>query len=375
MLRLGCRYLEVWAEEPIELEYAGLIRQYYPATEKKVKLDSEEDERIYRLCVNTLKLSMMEHYVDCPWREQAFYAFDSRNQMLSGYYAFEDMNSEYARANLILISKDDREGGLLSICYPTGVETAIPSFSLHYFTAVLEYFDHTKDTELLRCVYPKLVSMINVFHGNIRDGLVHTFPGRSHWNFYDWSEHLDGSEGRGGEGEWDSVINMLYIMALRSLERISEALGESFELKGEADTVSENVRRAFYDKESGLFSFRIGKDDHTELANSLAILSGVAKVGERKEICEKILSGKTTASSLSLKCFLYDALLLTDEEKYRDVILFEIRKNYNYMLECGASTAWETIKGKDDFGGAGSLCHGWSAIPVYYYNKFGMVKK
>jgi hypothetical protein len=168
---------------------------------------------------------------------------------------------------------------------------------------------------------------------------------------------------------------MLYIMALRSLERISEALGESFELKGEADTVSENVRRAFYDKESGLFSFRIGKDDHTELANSLAILSGVAKVGEKKEICEKILSGKTTASSLSLKCFLYDALLMTDEEKYRDVILSEIRKNYNYMLECGASTAWETIKGKDDFGGAGSLCHGWSAIPVYYYNKFGMVKK
>ena len=33
---------------------------------------------------------MMEHYVDTPWREQCLYAFDARNQMLCGYYAFEN---------------------------------------------------------------------------------------------------------------------------------------------------------------------------------------------------------------------------------------------------------------------------------------------
>lgn len=31
---------------------------------------------------------MHEHYEDYPWREQALYAFDSRNQALYGYYAF-----------------------------------------------------------------------------------------------------------------------------------------------------------------------------------------------------------------------------------------------------------------------------------------------
>ena len=38
------------------------------------------------------------------------------------------------------------------------------------------------------------------------------------------------------------------------------------------------------------------------------------------------------------------------------------------MLDCGATTFWETEKGAADFEGAGSLCHGWSAFPIYFLN-------
>jgi len=37
------------------------------------------------------------------------------------------------------------------------------------------------------------------------------------------------------------------------------------------------------------------------------------------------------------------------------------------MLYAGATSFWETEMGEADFSGAGSLCHGWSAAPVYYY--------
>jgi hypothetical protein len=37
------------------------------------------------------------------------------------------------------------------------------------------------------------------------------------------------------------------------------------------------------------------------------------------------------------------------------------------MLFAGATSFWETGRGGDDFDRAGSLCHGWSALPVYYY--------
>ena len=40
---------------------------------------------------------------------------------------------------------------------------------------------------------------------------------------------------------------------------------------------------------------------------------------------------------------------------------------FGKMMDAGATSFWETEKGEADFGGAGSLCHGWSALPVYFY--------
>ena len=72
--------------------------------------------------------------------------------------------------------------------------------------------------------------------------------------------------------------------------------------------------------------------------------------------------------------FKYDALLAVNAEKYGEYVLADIDKNYTYMLENGATSFWETILGAADFGGAGSLCHGWAAAPILYYHKLGVVK-
>ena len=62
---------------------------------------------------------MHEHYEDCPWREQALYAMDSRNQMLCGYYVFQ--NKEFAASSLRLLALGQREDGLLELCAPARV--------------------------------------------------------------------------------------------------------------------------------------------------------------------------------------------------------------------------------------------------------------
>ena len=43
-----------------------------------------------------------------------------------------------------------------------------------------------------------------------------------------------------------------------------------------------------------------------------------------------------------MKCFKYDALLLTDKEKWQGHVLDEIRKDYKKMLDAGATSVWET---------------------------------
>ena len=73
--------------------------------------------------------------------------------------------------------------------------------------------------------------------------------------------------------------------------------------------------------------------------------------------------------TLSMMMYKYQALLDFDEENI-DYVLKDIDEKWGYMLFNNATTFWETIKGADDFGGAGSLCHAWSAIPVYFYKRY-----
>ena len=365
MLRLGCRYLEIYTEAPIEMEYIGLIPQVYSVAEKKVVLQDALDQKIYDACVNSLKLCMMEHYVDTPWREQCLYVYDSRNQALCGYQVFENGNADYVRANLKLISQDRREDDLLAICYPCGMDLTIPSFSLYYFLQVNEYLKYTGDLSLAEEVYDKLISVLNVFIRNRKDGLVLKFEGKNHWNFYDWSQYLDGDLHETEDAVPDLMINVLFILALQNLKEIDEKLGKAFAYEPLLNESKKCTREAFYNSATGLFSMAIGGSDYTVLGNSLAIRAGLTTQKENEYICEKIANGDLSDCSLSMKGFKFDALLATDKAKWQGHVRDEIRNDYGKMVENG-NTVWETSDGASAFDNAGSLCHGWSSIPILY---------
>ena len=364
MLRFACRYLKVTSDKPVKINYIGIIPQFYPVTPKECTLEGK-DKEIYDICLNTLKLSMMEHYVDCPWREQCLYAFDSRNQMLSGYYAFEGGNLDYVKSNLLLISKDRRSDGLLSICSPSGVDLTIPSFSLYYLISVKEYIEHSGDTKITEQVGDKLKEILNTFLQNTKDGLVYKHTGNCHWNFYDWSPHADGSLWNSEASVPNALITALTILGLKSYREICKLCTLPFEFSQNLEEISKRAKEEFFDFQSGLFLTEKGGHP-TELVNALSVVAGLATQAESEKIAEYLSKKELISCSLSMKCFVYDALILTDKEKYKDFILNDIRANYSPMIATG--TVWETVDGKDAFDGAGSLCHGWSSTPIYYYN-------
>jgi len=339
-----------------------------------VCMDREDDHRIYDICVNTLKLCMMEHYVDCPWREQCLYVFDSRNQMLCGYYAFEQGNRMYARANHKLISMDTRADDLLSICYPCGDDLTIPSFALYWFMSVREYLDYTGDATLAEECYEKLIRIAEAFLDNQKDGLICRFSGRQNWNFYDWSEGLSGDLRNSESAEPDLMINCLFINALQELERICAAIGKDFAYATELEDIKARTAAYFYHPESGLFSFDGKSAFYHSLPNALALRVGLAKGEAAEKICRELAAGRLAEASLSMKIFIYDALLSADEELYGPVVLEEIRRIYGKMIDADSSTVWETELGAEDFAGAGSLCHGWSAISVWVYHRLKLAR-
>ena len=56
--------------------------------------------------------------------------------------------------------------------------------------------------------------------------------------------------------------------------------------------------------------------------------------------------------------------------QYQDAVLEDIADVWGKMLFAGADTLWEVEDGAAAFEDAGSLCHGWSAAPVYLLYKY-----
>ncbi len=366
--RLGLRYLEITFTKPLSVEYLSVLPTVYPLNKVKRHFENELHQRIYDISVRTLTLCMHDHYEDCPWREQALYAMDGRNQILCGYYAFNEF--EFPRANLYLMSKDDREDGLLSICTPTKGDLTIPSFSLHYFTEVYEYCVYSKDLTLAREILPKLKSVLNVFLDSMKDGLVPRFPNKCHWNFYEWSENLSGCLGKTDDAlVFDGALNCLLSIALSNMQKICELIGAKTDYTPITEKLNQRINEVFFDASDGLYFDDTAKKTKSELVNSLAVLSGAADKAKAERIASMLAEKNTlTPITMSMACFKYDALLATDGKKYKDYLLKDIENRYTPMLNAGATSFWETEKGDADFGNAGSLCHGWSAMPVYYFS-------
>jgi hypothetical protein len=129
--------------------------------------------------------------------------------------------------------------------------------------------------------------------------------------------------------------------------------------------LSDGVLRVLFDAEKEMFMNSSEDNRVSIIGNSLAILAGVGG----KDLAEKLISkrGEITDVTLSMNSYFYDALL-TFGDTYKKYIINDIEEKYGYMLSCSATTFWETIDGWRAFSDAGSLCHGWSALPVYYFD-------
>lgn len=364
--RLGLRYLEIHASETTEVVYASVLPCCYPVKKVKKTFSSSMRQKIYDVSVRTLELCMHDHYEDCPWREQALYTMDSRNQMLCGYYAFNEY--AFAKASLALMAQDCRKDGLLSICAPSKMNLTIPSFSLHFFTQVYEYVRHSGDIGFAREVYPKLISVMDTFLSHMKNGLIPNFLEWYHWNFYEWTTGLSGDRGTGGKTVFDAALNCLLSLALRQFQKISDMVQVPANYADMSKKLNVQINANFFDAQKGVYSNRSGEEKYSELVNALAVLCGAAVGRNAQKICNALTEGKLVPTSLSMLCFKYDALLHTDRGRYAPYVMQDIEKKYSRMLDAGATSFWETENGEADFSGAGSLCHGWSAMPVYYFH-------
>ena len=381
--RLGCRYLQFFVHaKAVTVHYVGIRPTEYPLKHKEYRSGNLLRDTIYRVCQNTLQQCLHEHYEDCPWREQALYCLDSRNQMLCGYYAFGEY--EAPRAALELIALGQREDGLMRLCSPSsGFDAPIPSFSCAFILQMAEYIRHSGDTTLAAQYFDTLERVTDTLLSHRQPcGVLENFYGNGQWNFYEWAPGMEGVIGE-TERRLDAPLSAFCSLALASMADICTALGKTDRAAtyvAARDKLNRAIADVFYNPDAGLFeSFdNIHRGRYSVLTQALCLLCGAVDAAPDTVNPSVMLDVLATngagdyglpvvPNTLSMNSFRFDALLKVDSAKYAPVILDEIDRTYFQMLRAGATSFWETARGAEDFDGAGSLCHGWSALPIYYY--------
>ena len=364
--RSGGRFLQLnftCYDEPLTLYYAGIRPQELPLPEAARFEDGDRlHSRLRQVALNTMKLCMHEHYEDCPWREQALYAYDSRNQALFGYYAWG--NYEFAATSIELLGRGIRPDGLLELCAPARVPVTIQIFSWIWFVEVEEHWLYSGDDRLFRQFEAQMAEMLDRALARRDDatGLCLPPTGREIWNFYEWMPQLD------GHGHWplSALYNLYLVLALRSFEAMSARAGRGGSPK-RSDALLSAVEHAFR-RPDGLFaSYRSGSEltgfhEHT---NALALRLGILLPEQYDRLIHLTEEPSCIPVSTSALPFLVDALYQAGPAGRR-AAAERLTAAFSPMLFTGSDTLWEVAEGAAGFDGAGSLCHAWSSVPVYW---------
>lgn len=370
--RFGARYIQLHIySSSVRIHYAGLKPVEYPLSEPiSFKTGDYLLDKIYCTAVNTLKLCLHEHYEDCPWREQGLYAMDSMVQMLCGYYAFKEI--VMPRAAIELLSKGQRADGLLNLCAPCSFYRTIPSFSLAFISSLWNYYSFSHDKDFIKQMIPVTEKIIVFFVSLInKDGLIANPCGETYWNFFEWTEGL---EGYSNSSEIYSILQSQFIIAAEQYLKMVE-ITESKPVRNNLGEIVSKIRTAsqlFWNDKTNTFRTELNSDKKdTELAQSLMVCANIATSAQKNIILEKLSTEDNgiLPISLSYSIYKYDALM-TEPVQYAKFVKNDIAKIWGSMLFDGATSFWETRFGAWDFNNGGSLCHGWSAVPVYVFQKY-----
>lgn len=375
--RIAGRYIQINITNvsgPVIINYIGLRPRTLPL-HNGVYFSSNSAlvNKMHNVGVNTLKLCMHEHYEDCPWREQALYAYDSRNQALFGYYVWG--NYDFAATSFKLLGNSMRSDGLLELCAPCHKDITIPIFSFAWVTALYEHQMHSGAMELFNKFDNQIEFMIqkilNKYDPNSK--LYKLYKGKEYWNFYEWALGMNESES--SYDELHICYNLYFHEMLSSYAKMLINSGKH--LKAEkyyelARQLAKAINLIFWDESNNIYATKF--IDGTIQGNNatvqfLTLYQEIVPKNRIIPLLESIFKDKLIPTTLSSMSYMLRAMMSINSQT-RQYASHIISEYFGPMILSGTTSMWETQMGAGDFSGAGSLCHGWSSLPVYYYHAF-----
>ncbi len=313
-------------------------------------------EKLWEMCVRTLRNCMLETYMDCPYYEQLQFIMDTRLQMLFTYAVSND--TALAKKALLDFHCGLRQEGLLPGKTPTAYCQVISTFSMHYVFALWEYAEHTGDLALGRRYRPDVDRILDYYDGK-RDetGLV----GRiDPWAFIDWQDdwkETGGVSPASFEGP-GAVINLMYAYALECGARLYEATGRpgtAEEYRRRRKDILLKVKVLCFDKEKGMIREGPSCRQFTRHAQAWAVINGMLDEEESRRALRSALSCPPCSFAASYEWFRALEKAGMEEQMRRDL------DAWIGLLSRGSTTCPEEPHHPR------SECHAWSALPLYEF--------
>ncbi len=401
---------------PLKIRHVRTLLATYPVEQRGAFACSDETlNKIWQVAAYTVRLCMLDTYVDCPAYEQTFWVGDARNSALVNAVVFGafDLTDHCVRLTGQSLSpalEDVRPPHLqrphiTASHVVSGWFDEIPMWTFLWVRMAWEQYWLTGDREALAHYFQDVRECLRRCAGFLTARDLLDIP--DVWNIVDWAaQDLE----RHGE-----VISNTALMAwaLDDAARMADTLGQpdvgsqqrqlaarlreainrygwSDDYQGYVDTVRDEPAYQRYRQRmerAGLavtsFEDFRHKQRISEQTNTLVLLCGAVPAERYQAVMRFVLAakeGQFVGSSpwmayrghpdsvvpVGSPWFLFFTLETLFQEHYADDALTILREQWNRMLEKGATTFWETFPGLVNRHWSRSLCHGWSAAPAYF---------
>lgn len=375
------RYLKIVCNNsliPIEIYSVSLRMWRYPY-EDTGRFECSDDllNKIWETSTYTVKMNSLEHFVDCPLREQAQWLADSRVMAMANYWNFYSPNLvRKAIRQFLAVQSED---GLIPATGPQNCTLSNLDFPCHFFMMVYEYYFYSGDLEFMEEVYPRLGNLLSYFIAKENEnGFVIDSGGKGlflDWAFIDKREEV-------------TALQCLYYQALDSYEKITSVLGYTDKIDGihsRKEKLKRKINELLFNKEIGLYcDCRVSgvfSQHYSQQSTAYALVTGVADSESVPALIEKMYTEKgiEQIKGAFLLSFVTAMLFGNDKgEKSIDII----SDYWGEMLKRGATTWWETFDRSTPsctvaycFAGNSptylidyiptSQCHAWGSGPAY----------
>lgn len=255
---------------------------------------------------------------------------------------------------------------------PEPDDTYLFDYALLFGSALLDYYEETKDEKTLKDLYPVAMRQIEIGLDYLTEDNIVPDHSDEFWCFVDWGDGLNSQAA--------SLAILIY--SIRYGIRLAKYMGDTDRidlLQKKEEELKKSAVEHFWDEEQQMFVS--GEERQISWATQIwMILARVFPKEKNRELILRTIEVNPRIRMVTPYMYHHyiDALIRSDE---KERALNEMKRYWGEMVHDGADTFWEVYnpynKYESPYGSVmiNSYCHAWSCTPTYFLRKFYEEKK